>query len=186
MAWKGSPSALKPQIIWLRYSFYTINLLLMHILHHGLLLLHGTNAVHKVKLCSINTHSQPQSQSLAHREGVECFGLDRLPGLYGPSALRSLGSTLPHLLPPSIPSCATTWVRQGSGHNDNIIQENEIWMSSLLWLEGSESWKAGIAFLCFFSLNILSLNSFFWASTMHKSLGVRGKGTESRDNLDLY
>lgn len=69
--------------------------------------------LHKFKLCSINTHSQPQSQSLAHGEGVECFGLDRLPELYGPSALRSLGPTLPHLLPPSIPSCATTWVRQG-------------------------------------------------------------------------
>lgn len=42
---------------------------------------------HKVKLCSVNTHSQPQNQTLAHGEGVECLGLDHLPELYGPSAL---------------------------------------------------------------------------------------------------
>ena len=42
---------------------------------------------HKGKLCSVNTHSQPQIQTLAHGEGVECLGLDHLPELYGPSAL---------------------------------------------------------------------------------------------------
>ena len=129
---------------------------------------------HKVKLCSVNTHSQPQNQTLAHGEGMECRTWPP-PWIVWPLCSRSSGPTLPYLLPPSIPSCATTWVRQGSGHNENLIQENETWMSTLLWLEGTGSWTVGTAFLCFFFSQYSTIKFIFLSIYYAQVTGGEGE-----------